>query len=119
MIKYKFMDVQKVEEKLSNNRTYNIYEFVKPFMDLDTNNFLKLQFQKTTFLFWVTTEIILRIVVTSVSSQKKILLVVPRLFSRHSTQKLEVFLNSGTWFPALRKDRFFVSLLPKENSSNE
>ena len=37
--KYKFMDVQKIEEKLSNNRTYNIYEFVKPFMDLDTNNF--------------------------------------------------------------------------------
>ena len=37
--KYKFIDVQKIEEKLPNNRTYNIYEFVKPFMDLDTNNF--------------------------------------------------------------------------------
>ena len=29
------------------------------------------------------------------------------------------FLKFWTWYPALRKDRFFVSLLPKENSSNE
>ena len=29
--KYKFMDVKKIEESFHNNRTYNIYEFVKPF----------------------------------------------------------------------------------------
>ena len=29
------------------------------------------------------------------------------------------FLKFWTWYPALRKDRFFVSLLPKENKTNE
>ena len=37
--KYKFIDVQRIEEKLPNNRSYNVYEFVKPFLDFDTNNF--------------------------------------------------------------------------------
>ena len=40
--KYKFMDVKKIEEKLPNKRTYNVYEFERPFMDLDTNNFAEI-----------------------------------------------------------------------------
>ena len=49
--KYKFMDVKKIEEKLPNKRTYNVYEFERPFMDLDTNNFLRKLFQLIIFLF--------------------------------------------------------------------
>ena len=48
--KYKFIDVKKVEEKLSNNRTYNIYEFKKPFMDLDTNNFSEVKVPEDHFV---------------------------------------------------------------------
>ena len=36
---YKFMDVKKIEERLQNNKSYYIYEFMRPFIDLDTNNF--------------------------------------------------------------------------------
>ena len=31
--------LRRIEEKLPNKRTYNVYEFERPFMDLDTNNF--------------------------------------------------------------------------------
>ena len=33
------MDVKKIEERLQNNKSYYIYEFMRPFIDLDTNNF--------------------------------------------------------------------------------
>ena len=113
--KYKFMDVQKIEEKLSNNRTYNIYEFVKPFMDLDTNNFPEVTIPEDHFFVLGDNR--------DNSQDSRYIGFIPKnnlvgraevVFPSFDTE-VGSFFKFWTWFPALRKDRFFVSLLPKEN----
>ena len=117
--KYKFMDVQKIEENLSNNRTYNIYEFVKPFMDLDTNNFPEVTVPEDHFFVLGDNR--------DNSQDSRYIGFIPKnnlvgraevVFLSFDTE-VGSFFKFWTWFPALRKDRFFVSLLPKENWTNE
>ena len=114
--KYKFMDVKKIEEKLPNKRTYNVYEFERPFMDLDTNNFAEKIVPADHFFVLGDNR--------DNSQDSRYIGFIPKknlvgraeiVFLSFDTE-IGSFLKFWTWYPALRKDRFFVSLLPKENS---
>ena len=41
--KYKFLDVTRVKEQLPNNKTYDVYEFEKTFIDMNTNDFAEVE----------------------------------------------------------------------------
>lgn len=117
--KYKFIDVQRIEEKLSNNRSYNVYEFVKPFLDFDTNNFSEVTVPVNHFFVLGDNR--------DNSQDSRYIGFIPKnnlvgraemVFLSFDTE-IGSFFKFWTWYPALRKDRFFVSLLPKENTPNE
>jgi len=117
--KYKFIDVQRIEEKLSNNRSYNVYEFVKPFLDFDTNNFSEVTVPENHFFVLGDNR--------DNSQDSRYIGFIPKnnlvgraemVFLSFDTE-IGSFFKFWTWYPALRKDRFFVSLLPKENTPNE
>ena len=117
--KYKFIDVQRIEEKLPNNRSYNVYEFVKPFLDFDTNNFSEVTVPENHFFVLGDNR--------DNSQDSRYIGFIPKnnlvgraemVFLSFDTE-IGSFFKFWTWYPALRKDRFFVSLLPKENTPNE
>ena len=117
--KYKFIDVQRIEEKLPNNRSDNIYEFVKPFLDFDTNNFSEVTVPENHFFVLGDNR--------DNSQDSRYIGFIPKnnlvgraemVFLSFDTE-IGSFFKFWTWYPALRKDRFFVSLLPKENTPNE
>ena len=116
---YKFMDVKKIEERLQNNKSYYIYEFMRPFIDLDTNNFSEVTVPVDHFFVLGDNR--------DNSQDSRYIGFIPKnnlvgraeiVFLSFDTE-IGSFFKFWTWFPALRKDRFFESLLPKENSPNE
>ncbi len=117
--KYKFIDVKKIEENLPNKRSYSIYEFVKPFMDLDTDNFSEVIVPADHFFVLGDNR--------DNSQDSRYIGFIPKknlvgraeiVFLSFDTE-IGSFFKFWTWYPALRKDRFFVSLIPKENLSDE
>ena len=111
--KYKFFDVQKITENLPNNKNYNVYEFVKSPTILNTDNFDEVVVPKDSFFVLGDNR--------DNSQDSRYIGFIPKknLVGRAEIvfvsfdAKIGSIFKFWTWYPALRKDRFFVSLLPK------
>ncbi len=112
--KYKSFNVKRNSEVLPNNLTYEVYEFEKIFEGLNTNNFSKIKIPKDNFFVLGDNR--------DNSQDSRFIGLIPRenLIGRAEIVVVSFdtdigsFLKFWTWFPALRKDRLFVSLLPNQ-----
>ncbi len=111
--KYKFFDVQKIKENLPNNKNYNVYEFVKSPTILNTDNFNEVVVPKDSFFVLGDNR--------DNSQDSRYIGFIPKknlvgraeiVFVSFDTKIGSIF-KFWTWYPALRKDRFFESLRPK------
>ena len=114
--KYKSFNVARVSEILPNNLTYEIYEFEKTFEGLNTNNFKKIKIPNDNFFVLGDNR--------DNSQDSRFIGLIPRnnLVGRAEIVLVSFDTSIGslikfwTWYPALRKDRLFVSLLPKKKN---
>ena len=112
--RYKSFNVSKNIETLPNKLTYEIYEFEKAFEGLNTNNFDKIKIPIDHFFVLGDNR--------DNSQDSRFIGLIPRenLVGRAEVvavsfdTEIGSFLKFWTWYPALRKDRFFVSLVPKK-----
>ncbi len=114
--KYKLFDVSRISETLPNNLTYDVYEFIKTFEGLNTNNFNKIRIPEGNYFVLGDNR--------DNSQDSRFIGLIPRdnlvgraelVFVSFDTD-IGSFLKFWTWFPALRKDRLLVSLLPKKKN---
>ncbi len=114
--KYKSFNVEKVSEILPSDLTYEIYEFEKTFEGLDTNNFRKIRIPDDNFFVLGDNR--------DNSQDSRFIGLIPRnnLVGRAEIVLVSFdtdigsFIKFWTWYPALRKDRLFVSLLPNKKN---
>ncbi len=112
--KYKSFDVSRIKEVLPNNLSYEVYEFEKTFVGLNTNNFNKIIIPEDKFFVLGDNR--------DNSQDSRFIGMIPRenLVGRAEIvlisfdTEIGSFFKIWTWFAALRKDRFIVSLLPKD-----
>ena len=105
-----------MSEILPNNLTYEIYEFEKTFEGLNTNNFKKIKIPNDNFFVLGDNR--------DNSQDSRFIGLIPRnnLVGRAEIVLVSFDTSIGslikfwTWYPALRKDRLFVSLLPKKKN---
>ena len=101
-------------ETLPNKLTYEVYEFEKVLEGLNTNNFDKIKIPIDHFFVLGDNR--------DNSQDSRFIGLIPRenLVGRAEVvavsfdTEIGSFLKFWTWYPALRKDRFFVSLVPKK-----
>ena len=110
--KYKSFDVQKIRETLPGGASYDVFEFEKVFLGLNTNDFSEIKVPSDSFFVLGDNR--------DNSQDSRFIGFIPKenlvgkaqvVFISFDTE-VGSFLKFWTWFPALRKDRFFVSLLP-------
>ena len=113
--KYKSFDVFRIRETLPNQNYYEIYEFKESFMGLNTNDFRKMTIPEDNFFVLGDNR--------DNSQDSRFIGFIPRenlvgraelVFVSFDTD-IGSFLKFWTWYPALRKDRLIVSLLPKSD----
>ena len=112
--KYKSFNVSKIIETLPNKLTYEVYEFENALEGLNTNNFNKIKIP-TDYFFVLGDN-------RDNSQDSRFIGLIPRenLVGRAEVvavsfdTEIGSFLKFWTWYPALRKDRFFVSLIPQK-----
>ena len=112
--KYKSFNVSKNIETLPNKLAYEVYEFEKEFQGLNTNNFNKIKIPLDYFFVLGDNR--------DNSQDSRFIGLIPRdnLVGRAEVvmvsfdTEIGSFLKFWTWYPALRKDRFFVSLIPQK-----
>ncbi len=112
--KYKSFNVSKNIEILPNNLSYEVYEFERAFEGLNTNNFNKIKIPLDYFFVLGDNR--------DNSQDSRFIGLIPRenLVGRAEVVMISFdteigsFLKFWTWYPALRKDRFFVSLIPQK-----
>ena len=112
--KYKSFNVSKIIETLPNKLTYEVYEFEKALEGLNTNNFNKIKIPTDHFFVLGDNR--------DNSQDSRFIGLIPRenLVGRAEVvavsfdTEIGSFLKFWTWYPALRKDRFFVSLIPQK-----
>ena len=111
---YKAFDVARVKELLPNKYSYDVYEFEKTFSGLNTNDFKKITIPDDKFFVLGDNR--------DNSQDSRFIGLIPKenlvgraelVFVSFDTE-IGSFFKFWTWFPALRKDRFVVSLLPNK-----
>ncbi len=110
---YKSFEVELVRETLENDKYYDVFEFKKNVSFLNTNDFSEIIVPDDHFFVLGDNR--------DNSQDSRFIGFIPKI---NLVGRAEVvcisfdtsvgsFLKFWTWFPALRKDRFFVSLRPK------
>ena len=103
---------QKIRETLPGGASYDVFEFEKVFLGLNTNDFSEIKVPSDSFFVLGDNR--------GNSQDSRFIGFIPKenlvgkaqvVFISFDTE-VGSFLKFWTWFPALRKDRFFVSLLP-------
>ena len=116
---YKYFDVQKIKEILPNKKSYEIYEFEKPIPGYNTDDSREVIVPQDSFFVMGDNR--------DNSQDSRSIGFIPKNNLVGKAQIVFVsfdvnigsFLKFWTWYPALRKDRFFVSLHPKNELNYE
>ena len=117
--KYKYFDVDRIKEILPNKYFYDVYEFKKQIVDLNTNNLNEIKVPKDNFFVLGDNR--------DNSQDSRFIGFIPKknlvgraelVFVSFDTE-IGSFLKFWTWFPALRKDRFLVDLVPESMKTSD
>ena len=115
---YKDIEVSMFQEILPNKNTYDIYEFKKNSIFIDTNNFKEFVVPEDHYFVIGDNR--------DNSQDSRFIGPIPKdnLVGRAEIVFLSVdtsiasLFKFWTWYPSLRKDRFFTSLVPKRLNEN-
>ncbi len=111
--KYKYIEVDRVREVLPNQFYYDVYEFKKNIVNLDTDNLSEIKVPEDSFFVLGDNR--------DNSQDSRFIGFIPKknlvgraelVFISFDTE-IGSFFKFWTWFPALRKDRFLVDLVPE------